>query len=238
MSVMDQPNTLPPSIIPSSLNSVVDRKAFSCFLLDANPKTRFSMVEALADQGYALFEFNTLERFQSLVVSEPVGLVIARIHVGNSVEKLAQLDHYASEAEPLKDFIRDRGWKCPVLLISDSQDVRECSAAYQAGVLAYFQAPISSETLVEQVEIALSRCNERKLEIARNREVAEKLNRLTTREREILNLLVAGQSMKAIASNSGTSFQAVARHRQRILEKLRLEGDVALVRWYFNLAAQ
>ena len=40
--------------------------------------------------------------------------------------------------------------------------------------------------------------------------------------------------MKTIAADFGTSFQAVSRHRQRILEKLGVEGDVNMVRWVLD----
>ena len=40
--------------------------------------------------------------------------------------------------------------------------------------------------------------------------------------------------MKTIASDFGTSFQAVSRHRQRILEKIGVEGDVSLARWVLD----
>ena len=51
---------------------------------------------------------------------------------------------------------------------------------------------------------------------------------LTDRENEVARALVSGLSMKEIAAEFGTSFQSVARHRQRILLKLQVDNDVAL----------
>lgn len=60
-----------------------------------------------------------------------------------------------------------------------------------------------------------------------------RLAELTTREAEVMNLIVMGLSQKQIATTLNVSVQTVAKHRARVLEKLSARGDVDLV--YFVL---
>ncbi|MCH7753224.1 MAG: helix-turn-helix transcriptional regulator [Planctomycetes bacterium] len=57
-----------------------------------------------------------------------------------------------------------------------------------------------------------------------------RVTRLTPREREIMDLLVAGQSMKQIAAKLQISLPTCSKHRTSVLEKLEVENDVQLVR--------
>lgn len=59
---------------------------------------------------------------------------------------------------------------------------------------------------------------------------------LTTRETEVMNLIVMGMSQKQIATTLNVSVQTIAKHRARVLEKLSVRGDVDLV--YFALKKQ
>ena len=74
----------------------------------------------------------------------------------------------------------------------------------------------------------LSKCRDEHLHWQRKQSLEVRLTLLTEREQEVLQALVSGVSMKEIATDFGTSFQSVARHRQRILAKLEVENDVAL----------
>nr|WP_286177981.1 LuxR C-terminal-related transcriptional regulator [Rhodopirellula sp. JC639] len=56
------------------------------------------------------------------------------------------------------------------------------------------------------------------------------VSRLTSREREVMDLLVQGRSLKQISIEFGISFQTVSKHRARVLEKLQVGNDVELVR--------
>lgn len=202
---------------------------FAIYVIDESPNFRNRIVSLATELGYKSIEFSTSERFLALVQKEPYGLILAGSNCSRE-------DATGRSGLHLLEQIRFLGWGYPVLLFTDSSDVENCSAAYNAGAFAYLPKSINEKDLSEHLVRAAGISDGRKRELQRKSEVAAKLNLLTSREREVLDLIVAGHSMKAIAANSGTSFQAVARHRQRILEKLRLEGDVALVRWFYNLS--
>ncbi|CAO3407832.1 LuxR C-terminal-related transcriptional regulator [Azospirillum largimobile] len=59
---------------------------------------------------------------------------------------------------------------------------------------------------------------------SRGRDITVRLAELTSREVDVLVLLVAGKGSKGIASNLGISFKTVECHRARIMEKLGCSG--------------
>ena len=110
---------------------------------------------------------------------------------------------------------REMGWSIPTIILTAFGEVASCVRALKSGVLDYLEKQKHDQELANQAA---------KL----------KLKKLTNKENEVLELLVKGNSMKTIATEFGTSFQAVSRHRQRILEKIGVEGDVNLVRWVLD----
>jgi two-component system, LuxR family, response regulator FixJ len=129
---------------------------------------------------------------------------------------------------------RQKGMNIPAIIITAFGEVASCAGAIRAGIVDYLEKPVQPETLISRVRECLS-VSEKKFENEKaQREAERKLKSLTSKESEVMELLVQGQSMKTIASDFGTSFQAVSRHRQRILEKLGVEGDVSLARWVLD----
>jgi len=61
-------------------------------------------------------------------------------------------------------------------------------------------------------------------------EIEKRIDRISRREREVMELLYAGKSMKRIAIELDITVQTVAKHRTQVLEKMDGEGDAELVR--------
>lgn len=65
------------------------------------------------------------------------------------------------------------------------------------------------------------------------------IDRLTAREKEVIELLFAGKTIKSIARHLGVTYQTAARHRTRALGKLSLENEVELVHFlYLSIMTQ
>lgn len=124
--------------------------------------------------------------------------------------------------------LRQEGWTLPVLIHTAFGDVSKCSRAFRAGVSDFLEKTVPPDLLLRRVLEILSKCRDEHLHWQRKQSLDERLSMLTEREQEVVRALVSGVSMKEIATDFGTSFQSVARHRQRILSKLEVENDVAL----------
>ena len=124
--------------------------------------------------------------------------------------------------------LRQEGWELPVLIHTAFGDVSKCSRAFRAGVADFLEKTVPPDLLLKRVLEILSKCRDDHVRWQRKQSLEERLTKLTDREQEVLQALVTGVTMKEIATDFRTSFQSVARHRQRILAKLEVENDVAL----------
>jgi two-component system response regulator FixJ len=122
--------------------------------------------------------------------------------------------------------------KCglPVIIITGHADVAMCVRAFEGGAFAFLEKPINQQDLLEQVQKAIEQDRKNRQELMPAADIADRVSRLTPREREVMDLLVAGQSMKQIASKLQVSLPTCSKHRANVLDKLDVDNDVQLVR--------
>jgi RNA polymerase sigma factor (sigma-70 family) len=122
------------------------------------------------------------------------------------------------------------GSRLPIIFVSGHGDIATCSAAMRAGAVDFVEKPVNTERILQLVQQALDQDRHEWCLGASSSEVDAMMKRLTSREREVLQLLYEGKSIKTIAATFGISFQTVAKHRSRVLEKLHVANEAELVR--------
>jgi FixJ family two-component response regulator len=101
--------------------------------------------------------------------------------------------------------------------------VPESVQAIKGGAVDFLEKPFSQAILIERLEAACAQIRESRQRTADARARLARIDRLTPREREIVDHIVAHPSeisSKAIAARLGVSPRTVDHHRARILEKL------------------
>jgi len=83
---------------------------------------------------------------------------------------------------------------------------------------------------LEQIQKAIERDRKNRQESMPIDDIDNRVSRLTPREREVMNLLVSGRSMKQIANTLQVSLPTCSKHRGSVLDKLDVENDVQLAR--------
>jgi len=126
----------------------------------------------------------------------------------------------------LQERLNADGADIPVVVITGRRDVPLAVRAMRAGAVDFLQKPFASEALLSAVERALARRNES----ADRAEAARRLERLTGREREVMQLIVAGCANKEVALRLGISPRTAENHRARIMEKTAAASLAELVR--------
>lgn len=111
----------------------------------------------------------------------------------------------------------------PLIMVTAHGDVPMCSTAIRRGVFDFLAKPYPEDLLITRITAAL-KADERR------QTLLKRVAKLTDREKEIMELLRNGRSMKEIAVDSGTSIQTISKHRQRLLDKLGVRNDVELAR--------
>ena len=122
------------------------------------------------------------------------------------------------------------GERIPIIFVTGHGDVPSSVQAMQAGAIDFVEKPIDGPSLLKLIEKALEKDSQRRNQGAERAEVEARIERLSRREREVMEFLYAGKSMKNIANDRGISVQTVAKHRAQVLEKMEVEGDAELVR--------
>lgn len=128
----------------------------------------------------------------------------------------------------LQDRLIAQGWPIPIIFLTGHGDVPMAVAALKKGAFDFAEKPFNDNQLVDLVIQALAQDSAR---LSRQREtasVSDRLAQLTPREREIMELILAGKFNKVIAHELNISMRTVEVHRSRILEKMGVRTAVEL----------
>ena len=123
-----------------------------------------------------------------------------------------------------------RGWRIPVIFITGHGTVPLTIAAMKAGAFDFIEKPLREDAMLESIEQELhwnDRAYEERLERAT---LQVRATLLTAREREVFELVAAGEPNKVIARHLGISFRTVELHRAHIIEKLQARSLSDLIR--------
>lgn len=123
-----------------------------------------------------------------------------------------------------------RGIDLPVIIITGFGDVEMAVNAMKAGAADFIAKPYKEQELLDRVQKAIARSVESRRAVGREREARERLARLTPREREVLDLVVAGEPNKRIAHHLSLSEKTVEFHRANIMKKLEARSVAELVK--------
>ena len=130
----------------------------------------------------------------------------------------------------LQQQLNVRGWRIPVIFVTGHGSVSLAIAAIKAGAFDFIEKPLREDALLECIERSLhwnDAAHEERLERA---QLEARAALLTTREREVLELVAAGEPNKIIARRLAISFRTVELHRAHIIEKLQARSLSDLIR--------
>ena len=126
--------------------------------------------------------------------------------------------------------LADRNVTLPVIIVTGHGDLPMAVKTMKAGAIDFIEKPFDLAALTESVRIALKASAENWQEANQAAEIRQRLDRLTAREREVLNELVVGNLNKIIAFNLEISPRTVEIHRARAMEKMQARNLAHLVR--------
>ena len=118
----------------------------------------------------------------------------------------------------LQQQLNVRGWRIPVIFITGHGTVSLAIAAIKAGAFDFVEKPLREEALLECIERSLNRNDAAREERLERAQLQARAALLTEREREVLDLVAAGEPNKIIARHLGISFRTVELHRAHIIE--------------------
>jgi two-component system response regulator FixJ len=123
----------------------------------------------------------------------------------------------------------ERRCSIPVIIITGHGDIQMAVQAIKAGAVDFIEKPFRHQVLLDNIQKAIKLDTQMRSERVLQTECQEKLALLTSRERQVFDLLVVGKSNKEIGYKLGISQKTVDFHRANILEKMGVNSVVELV---------
>ncbi len=188
------------------------------YIVDDDAAIRDSLTLWLGMRGIRCRAFETAERFLDDVRPDWRGCVLIDL-------QLEGIDGLQLQAR-----LADRNIAMPVIFVTGHGDVSTARDALKAGALDFIEKPVDNERLVELVDSAIARDAEQAQRQAQAAEVAGRLRRLTQREREVMEQVVAGRHNREIAVDLGISPRTVEVYKARLMDKLDVRRVADLVK--------
>ena len=188
------------------------------YIVDDDEAVRDSLSVLLESCAYQVRAFGLAREFLDAAPALPPGCLIADI-------RMPEMDGLE-----LQRCLSERSLSFPLIVITGHGDVPLAVRAMKAGALDFIEKPFSSQAILGSVATALSR-----LQADAGRDpaavaAAAKLQLLSSREREVLEGLLAGLPNKSIAYDLAISPRTVEIHRARVMDKMGARSLSELVR--------
>ncbi len=136
----------------------------------------------------------------------------------------------------LQQIMQERDIRLPVIVLTGHGDVPMAVTAMKNGALDFLEKPFDDDVLLKLVDRAMQEAEQRFSQQNEERELRELYDTLSRREREVMDLVVTGNSNREIAETLGISPKTVEVHRSRVMGKMRAESLAQLVQMHSRLA--
>lgn len=188
------------------------------FVVDDNVGVRKSLRALLESAGLAVETYASGDEFLAAYDPERPGCLVLDVRLRRS----SGLD--------LQDDLRRRKATLPIIVLTGHGNVPTSVRALKAGAVDFLQKPAPPKLLLERIRAAIDRDRQTRAATTGRAVVMERLARLTPREREVMELLVAGKTSKEIAVAMNVSVRTVEGHRRIVFSKMNVSSAAQLVR--------
>ncbi|SIQ65539.1 response regulator transcription factor [Marinobacterium stanieri] len=129
----------------------------------------------------------------------------------------------------LQQIMQDQDIRLPVIILTGHGDVPMAVSAMKNGAMDFLEKPFDDDVLLKLVDKAMQEAEQRFSQLGEEQVLREYFDTLSRREREVMELVVNGNSNREIAETLGISPKTVEVHRSRVMSKMRADNLAQLV---------
>lgn len=188
------------------------------FVVDDDEAVRLSTEMLIRSMGLRVESFDSATEFLEDFDPQQPGCVILDIRMPG----MSGLE--------LQEHLNEMKASIPIVFVTGHGDVPMAVKAMKAGAVDFIQKPFRDQELIDRVHSALDEDREKREESATRAKINDRIKTLTSREFEVMGLVVEGKPNKEIAFDLGLSPRTVEIHRARVMQKMGAGSLPDLVR--------
>jgi FixJ family two-component response regulator len=192
--------------------------AGTVFVIDDDPSVRRALERQLRTAGFRVEAFESAQDYMARAPQAAVACIVTDVRMPG----MSGLD--------LQDSLAQASGALPMVFITGHGDIPTTVRAMKGGAVNFLPKPFAERDILAAVTEALERSAAIERERREIGSLRVRYEALTTREREVLALVVAGLLNKVIADRLGIQETTIKVHRGRVMEKMEAASLAELVR--------
>ncbi len=208
----------PPAPEPPLLPDRAPQVSPMVYVIDDEPDVRGAIRDLLIAHGCDVADFGSAEEFLAEYRAGQTGCLLVDAHLPG----LSGID--------LLGTLRARGDHLPVILITGDDDIGLAVAAMRAGACDFIAKPVGRDALLDSIDRATEQSLGTTLADVAQADAATCYAALTARQKEVMDMVLAGHPSKNIAADLGISQRTVENHRAEIMHRMGVRSLPELAR--------
>lgn len=188
------------------------------YIVEDDEAVRDSLEMILVSMAYHVETFPTANAFLEQYSESMAGCIVLDI-------RMPGMDGMELQKE-----LNNKNSILPIIFVTGHGDVPMAVEAMQLGAIDFIQKPYREQELLEKIKSALALDAEQRDSLTEKNEIIRRLEELTPREKEIMDMMIEGHANKVIAIDLDISQRTVEIHRSRVMHKMGTHSLAHLVR--------
>jgi FixJ family two-component response regulator len=200
------------------MQSIDLQKKATVYIVDDDVAVRSSLTWWIESHGFQVKMFESAQAFLEFYQQDISGCIIMDIRMPGI------------DGLQLQTILQQRGCTLPTIFVTGHAEVPIAIAAIRSGGFDFLEKPFDDDVLLDRIQQALALDAQARHEPDNHQDVINRISRLTTREKRIMQLICQGLTNRQIADELELSHKTIEVYRTRVMQKMQVNSLPTLVR--------